>query len=120
MTATCAQSPRAQTRRQQPRHAFISRETVVLGRLASSQLDVIVGNDGAQNELYENDGTGSFTLVTGTSISLGITNTSTIAVLDMDGDRDVRERPRTSKQQRRQQHRRASPLLADMTYACLS
>ena len=104
MTATCAQSPRAQTRRQQPRHAFISRKTVVLGRLASSQLDVIVGNDGAQNELYENDGTGSFTLVTGTSISQPTSATHAIAVLDLDNDGDVSERPRASKQQRRQQH----------------
>ena len=57
------------------------------------------------NELYENDGSGRFTLVTGTSISEMVNETRSIAVLDMDNDGDVRERPRALNQHRRQQPR---------------
>ena len=84
-----------------------------MGRLAMSQLDVIVansgaqGNSGARNEVHMNDGSGGFTLVVGTSVSQLSSNTKAIAVLDMDNDGDVRRRPRVSKQMRRQQPRLA-------------
>ena len=65
-----------------------------VGRLSSSQLDVIVGNGGAPDELYRNNGFGIFTLVAGTSISEIANETRSIAVLDIDNDGDVRERPR--------------------------
>ena len=75
-----------------------------VGRLSSSQLDVIVGNSGAPDELYRNNGFGNFTLVAGTSISQYNVDTTAIVVLDIDNDGDVRERPRALNQTRRQQH----------------
>ena len=64
-----------------------------------------MGNSGAPDELYRNEGSGSFTLVLGTSISQLSLNTRAVVVLDMDNDGDVRKMPRADE--RRQQPRLA-------------
>ena len=66
------------------------------------------------NELYENDGSGRFTLVTGTSISDGRANTYTIAVLDMDNDDDVRTQGRAPRSSR-DASSTAAPRLCSLT-----
>ena len=47
-----------------------------------------MGNGGA-NELYRNDGGGSFSAVTGTPITSGSASTYAVAWGDMDGDGDL-------------------------------
>ena len=56
-----------------------------------------MGNSGAPDELYRNEGSGSFTLVLGTSISQYNSDTRAVVVLDMDNDGDVRKMPRVDE-----------------------
>ena len=50
--------------------------------------DLVVGRIGP-NALFRNDGTGNFTAVTGTPITLGWVFTRAVAWGDMDGDGDL-------------------------------
>lgn len=64
--------------------------------LLSRQLDVLIGNawDSAiALRLYRNDGSNTFTLVTGTSLSQSPRITSGLAFGDFDSDGDVRKSP---------------------------
>ena len=56
--------------------------------------DLVVGNWGAANELYRNEGGGTFTAVTGSPITSGSANTYAVAWGDMDGDGDLVRRRR--------------------------
>jgi large repetitive protein len=53
-------------------------------------LDLVIGNGfGDQNRLYRNDGTGSFTDVTGSQMPICTDETSSLALGDLDGDGDL-------------------------------
>ena len=60
--------------------------------------DLVVGNDngvnGGANELYRNDGGGTFTAVTSSPITSGSASTYALAWGDMDGDGDLVRRRR--------------------------
>jgi len=55
----------------------------------SGYIDVVVGNDGASNKLYLNDGSGGFTTGAGTDIGSDTDSTYAIALADIDGDGDI-------------------------------
>mgnify|MGYP003679885308 CR=1 FL=1 len=64
--------------------------SVALGDVdGDGDLDIAIGNYGQQNQLYLNDGTGTFTDATATHMPVVSSLTSSVALGDVDGDGDL-------------------------------
>ena len=63
---------------------------VALGDVdGDADLDLVIGNQGQQNLLYLNDGTGTFTDATAGRLPLAVDNTYSVVLGDVDGDTDL-------------------------------
>ena len=64
--------------------------SIVVGDVDNDgDLDVVVGNEGAPNQLLLNDGNGAFAEVTDSAIAVGSADTWSIALGDVDNDGDL-------------------------------